>query len=142
MAENRRDILSYLKTLLESVVGVTTVVRTFKDIDITNYNENELSLIQIKEPSESSKEEMTSMRAIQDLEVQLKIFFVVWGENPTTAYETLTKNIRDKIGNDFKLGNYAIKILIEDISLIDGEIPLYWYFINLDIEYYLNQRNV
>jgi len=142
MAENRRELLAYLATLLGTVAGVITVVRTFIEIDITNYNEAELPLIAIKEPRETPKTEMTSMRAMQDLEIQLKVFFVVWGQNPTDAYETLMKNIRNKLGNDFTLGGYANKTLVKDVSSVFGEMPLYYFLMDLDSEYYLDQKSV
>ncbi len=140
MADNRRDLLAYLATLLGAVTGVVTVVRTLVEIDITNYNEAELPLIAVKEPKEIPKTEMTSMRAIQDLETQLKVFFVVWGQNPTSTYETLMKDIRNKLGNDFTLGGNANKILVKDVSLIFGEMPLYHFLMDLDSEYYLDQK--
>lgn len=140
MAENRRDLLAQLETTLSTITEVKTVVRTLVDIDITNYNEAELPLIAIREPLETAAIEMTSFRAIQRLETKLKVFFVVWGENPTTAYETLIKKIRDKMGSNFKLDGKANKALVKDVSPVDGEMPVYFFLMDLDIRYYLDQK--
>ena len=49
MAENRRDVLSGLETIIGEITSVTTVVRSYKAIDITNYKEADLPIINIKE---------------------------------------------------------------------------------------------
>lgn len=140
MSLNRRAALAQLATNLGAVAEVMTVVRHYAELDITQYTEAELPLIGIKEPGESPDEEMTSMRAVMNLETKLRVYFVCWGINPTATYETLVKAIRDKIGSDFTLTLTATKSLVTDISEIDGEMPLYFFDMDISIKYYLNQQ--
>ena len=139
MALNRRTILANLKTVLSEITEVKTVVRSFVDLDIKKYSETELPLISIREPAESPDDELVSMRAMQNLELKLRIYFVYWDAFPLSSYETLTKAIRDKIGSNFTLNSSATKVLVTTVSEIRGEIPLYDFDIVVDIKYYLNQ---
>ena len=136
--QNRRDALEELKTQLEAVSGVTTVVRSYGDLDITNYAEAELPLIEISEPDEDTYTEMVSQRNLMQINAILKIWFVDWNTIIQTSYETLMKNIRDKIGAKFKLENDAIQCRVDSISKVEGELPLWSYTIVLELKYYLN----
>lgn len=140
MTENRRTLLADLKTLLEGVTGVVTVVRHYsEELDISKYKENKLPLIAIREPSEIAEEELTSMRAMQWLEVNLKIYFIDWELVVGSTYETLLKNIRDKIGNDPRLNSSSVFTLVGAISAVGGEMPLYMFTMALKCRYYLDQ---
>ena len=140
MPENRRNILAELKTVLEEITEVKTVVRSHMDIDIAQYASANLPLINILEPSESAEAELTDRRATQLLEgPQLRVHFVEWAEVPSTAYETLVKAIRDKIGGNFKLNNKVIACWVKSISRTDGLMPLYFFNIELRLMYCLNQ---
>lgn len=142
MTLNRRDALATLKTKLEEISEVKTVVRSYMEIDITNYKTADLPLINIIEPAEEAEEQMTSMRAIMELLVRLKVWFVDWAEDPdVTIYETLIKKIRDKIGANFKLDNTVTGVWVLDVSLVDGELPVYNIEIGLAMKYYLSQQD-
>lgn len=140
MSENRRDVLANLKTALEAVPGVTTVVRTYTPLDLPAlYSESDLPLIELQEPDESDENEMTGRRAIAFLAVEAIVHFVDWDGTPDSTYETLMKNIRDAIGNDFNLNGKSVATWITGVTKIDGELPLYFYGLTFNCEYYLNQ---
>ena len=142
MTENRRDILAELKTVLEEITVVKTVVRSHMFIDITQYASAQLPLINMLEPSESAEQELTDRRATQLLEgPQLRVHFVEWAEIPSAAYEALVKAIRDKIGVKFKLNNKAIACWVKTISKTDGLMPVYFFDIELRLMYCLNQQD-
>jgi len=142
-SQNRRTILAALKTILEELAPtyITTVVRTYTEIDITNYLTADLPLIEIQEPEESAETEMTNRRSIQNLEATLRVWFVDWAEDPdATIYETLMKQIRDKIGAQFKLDNSAIADWVGAIPKLCGEMPVWNFSMGLLLRYYLNQQ--
>lgn len=152
MALNRRAALAKLKTILEEITEIKTVVRSYggrtvrgagdlESFDITSYTSAQLPLIEIQEPAEDTEQQNTSMRAIMALECTLKLWFVSWAEIPTSAYETLIKKIRDKIGANFKLDNTVTGIWVIEISLVSGELPVYNIEIELAMKYYLNQQD-
>jgi len=141
MAENRRAILSALKTLLESVTGVTTVVRSYGELDVAQYQASDLPLIEIEEPSESTDEDSTGRRAIMLLEAKLKVWFVDWNDIPQSTYETLMKNIRDDVGSGFTVSGSAVACWITVVSPIKGELPVFNFEMSLRLKYYLNQLN-
>lgn len=141
--QNRRTVLANLKTVLEelSPTYVTTVVRTYTEIDITNYLTADLPLIEIQEPPEVSETEMTGRRSIRALEVMLKVWFVDWAEDPdATIYETLAKQVRDKLGAKFTVDQSAIANWIDDVSKIEGEMPVWNFSMGLVLRYYLDQQ--
>ncbi|TET09092.1 hypothetical protein E3J84_05500 [Candidatus Aerophobetes bacterium] len=145
--QNRRTILASLKTALEelSPTYVKTVVRTYTEIDITNYLTTDLSLIEIQEPSEVAETEMTGRRSIRALEVTLRVWFVDWAEDPdATIYEALMKQIRDKVGAKFTLPQAgvpsAIATWIGGTSKIEGEMPVWNFSMGLVLKYYLDQQ--
>lgn len=142
MASNRWEVLTELVTELTAVTGVTTVVRAYTDVDITQYLAADLPLIEVREPAEGNEAEMTGMRAMAYLEMKLKVWFVNWGENPTSTYDTLVKNIRDKIGGSFTLNCEATKCLVVGVSVIQGIMPVYFFEVELSLQYYLNQQAV
>ena len=89
MALNRRTALAQLKTTLEEITEIKTVVRSYggrtvrgaadlESFDITNYTSAQLPLIEIQEPAEDTEQQNTSMRAIMALELILKLWFVSW----------------------------------------------------------------
>lgn len=141
--QNRRAVLANLKTALEelSPTYVTTVVRTYTEIDITNYLTTDLPLIEIQEPLEVSETEMPGRRSIRALEVVLKVWFVDWAEDPdATIYETLMKAIRDKIGAKFTVDSSAIATWVGDVLKIEGEMPVWNFSMGLVLKYYLDQQ--
>jgi len=142
MALNRRDILSGLETLLATVTGITTVVRSYGDegIDITQYTQANLPLIDLIEPAEENDEEMTSHRSIQFLDTVLRLYFVDWNDDVQSTYETFVKNLRDKVGGDFRVDGTATACWITDISKVLGEVPLWNIDFDLRVKYYLNQQ--
>ena len=142
MSLHRTIILSKIKEVLQTITEVKTVVRTYKDIDLQLYKTTDLPLIEIREPVETTASQMTSMRAMMDLGISLVIHFVSWSESPTTEYEALTKKIRDKIGNDFKLDNTVTAIWVQTVTIVDGTMPVYKFGITLMLRYYLDQENV
>lgn len=144
MSQTRRTILAALKLILEELAPtyVTTVVRTYMELDITNYLTADLPLIEIQEPEESAETEMTSRRSIQNLEVTLRVWFFNWAEEPDEAiYETLMKQIRDKIGSEFKIDNTAIADWVGGITKLEGEMPVWNFSMGLILRYYLNQQS-
>ena len=138
MADNRRDVLSGLETIIDEISEVTTVVRSYREVDILNYKEAELPLVNIIEPDEDTYQDMTSNRAIMSLGVMVKVWFVSWAEVPTSTYETLMKKIRDKIGANFTLDDTVDAAWIDSVTAIEGEMPVYNYGISMQIRYYLN----
>jgi len=140
MAENRRSILSNLETALGNVSGVNTVLRFYTNLDVTQYTEAELPLIAVKEPGEENDTEMTGRRAMVSIDLMIRLYFVTWGINPTSTYETLVKNIRDEIGEDFHLNNKSVATWVTSVSDIDGDMPLYSVDIGLRCLYYQNQQ--
>ena len=145
MAQNRRDILDSLKTLIESVTGITTVIRTYNEDDealnIEIYATADLPLVEIKEPDEPTYQEMTSHRTLMQLLVDLRVYFVDWNTNVQASYETLMRDIRNKIGDDFKLGNTTIESRVDSISPIEGVLPVRSFGISLELRYYLNEKS-
>jgi len=138
MAENRRDVLSGLETIIDAISEVTTTVRTYAPVDILNYKEAEMPLVNIIEPGEDTYQDMTSHRAIMSLGVVLKVWFVSWAEVPTSTYETLMKEIRDAIGANFTLGGAVDAAWVDGVTEISGEMPVYNYGISMQVRYYLN----
>ncbi|MHA1386760.1 MAG: hypothetical protein ACTSR3_23640, partial [Candidatus Helarchaeota archaeon] len=130
-----------LATIVDNISEVKTVVRSYLDIDVVNYKESELPLVNIREPSEESYESMTSQRSIMDLKIVLRVYFVSWNETPTTTYETLVKKIRDAIGENFTLNGKASGTWVDTISALDGNLPVYFFDIELTCRYYLNEKN-
>ena len=140
MAENRRDILSGLVTLFQSISEIKTVIRHYADdFDITQYSESDLPLLALREPAETPEDELTSLRALMNLELRLRLYFINWGYTPTSAYETLIKKIRDKAGSDFTVNNTAVAMWVRELSPVEGRLPLYWVELGLVCKYYLDQ---
>jgi len=75
------------------------------------------------------------------LMVDLKVYFVDWNTDVQDSYETLMKNLRDKIGGDFKLGNTTIESRVDSISPVEGILPLRSFGISLELRYYLNEKS-
>lgn len=138
---NRRDALSNLATILATTTGITTVVRTYGDIDITKYSSTQLPLIEVQEPEETPDEEMTSMKQIAFLDLILKVWFVTWGMAPTSTYEDFVKAIRNKIGANFKLNDTATGCWVISVTKVEGEMPLFHFNISLRLKYYLDLTN-
>ena len=138
----RSQVLAALKDALAAAAGVKTAVRTYRDMDISNYKEASLPLVEVREPDEIPDEEATSMRQLSSLNATARVWFVTWGESPTTTYEALTKAIRDAIGNNFTLGGKATGCWVVDVSRVEGEMPLYHFDITFRTHYCLNLRNV
>ena len=139
MSLNKRDIFAALKTLLEEITEVKTVVRVFDPIDIKLRFTTELPLIEIQEPDETVDKSMTSRRSIMSLATQLRVFFVRWGDVPNNDYENLEKVIRNKIGDNFCIENTAIATFVTKVSKVAGPMPLYQFTIGLRMLYYINE---
>lgn len=139
---NRRAILSALETILKTVSGITTVVRSYGEegIDITQYAEAELPLIDLNEPAEENDDEMTSRRSIQFMDTVLKVYFVDWNDAVQSTYETFVKNIRDKVGANFTVNQTATGCWVTDVSQVKGELPLWHIEFDLRVKYYLDQQ--
>jgi len=59
-------VLSGLKTILSSVSGIKTVVRTYADLVLSaSYKTTDLPLIEIREPEEYPETELTGMRQME-----------------------------------------------------------------------------
>ena len=141
MAQTRKTLIENLLTILGDVDDINTVLRFYINLDITQYKEEEeLPLIAVKEPAEENDQEMTDRRAMATLDLTIRLYFVSWGITPTDTYETLMKNIRDKIGGDFNLNSSSVATWVTDVSEIDGDMPLYFVDIGLRSLYYLNQQ--
>jgi len=138
---NRRISLAGLASVVAEIPEIITVVRTYKEIDITQYLAAELPLVEIREPEEVPVAELTGQRALQSLEVTLKVWFVNWGDNPLAAYEELMRLLRNKIGANFTLAGETCATWITRISPIDGTMPVFWYEMGLTMHYYLNQKD-
>ena len=139
MPTKRKNILAELATFLATVTGVETVVRTYTEIDITKYTASQLPLIELLEPAEMNDEELTGRRSIAQLETILKVWFVDWNDTPQATYETLVANIRNKIGDEFRVNNNAIACWVVGVTELDGELPVWNFKIGLKLLYSLNQ---
>jgi len=142
---NRRTLLANLETALGTISDIKTVFRHYISLDITQYTEIELPLIAIKEPAEENDQEMTARRAMVSLDLSIRLYFVSWGIAPTTVaptrtYETLIKKIRNKVGGDFTLNGGSTATWVIGVSVVDGDMPLYFVDIGLRSLYYQNQQ--
>jgi len=142
MAQNRRSVLAAFEALMGAISQVTTVVRSYSPIDITQRTQAELPLINIMEPAEEPEEHLTSMREMAWLTLNMRLYFVHFEETPDAVYGGLVKAIRDKIGNNFRVSNTATSALIDSISAIGegSEMPLYWMDFEVAIKYYLDEK--
>ncbi len=139
---NRRDVLSGLKTILSSVSGIKTVVRTYADLVLSaSYKTTDLPLIEIREPEEYPETELTGMRQMELLNLTLRVWFIDWAESPTSTYETLVKDIRNKIGGSFTVGDSAVACWVNNVGIVEGEMPLFHFDIALRTKVYLNLQN-
>jgi len=138
---NRRDVLAELKTVLEEITEIKTVVRTYleTEFDITQHAMAELPLIAIPEPVEETEEEGTSQRSMMALLTKLIVYFLHWGVSPDVTYETLVKKIRDKIGNNFTLNEKATESRVTSVSSVLGIMPVYNFVAELELRYYLDE---
>lgn len=139
--QNRRSVLAGLATILGTVTGVTTVVRSYGDFDVTQYAEVDLPLIVVEEPEEATDEDLTSRRAMMLLDSMLKVWFVDWNDNPQTTYETLMKNIRNKLGSEFLVNQTAVACWVTGIGKIQGQLPVRNFDVEITLRYYLDQQN-
>lgn len=136
----RYYIMGALADIFSEVIGVTTVAPSYKDVDITNYNEADLPLAEIQEPDETPDVEATGMRQVMLLDVKIRIWFADWCEQPTLVYNGLLKAIRDEVGNNFTLNGTATACWVTEVSKVEGETPLYHFDITLRTKYYLNMK--
>jgi len=140
---SRAEVLSNLETILGAVSEIKTVVRSYfgANFDITQYSTTDLPLVVIPEPEETTHQELTSHRAIMNLSLDLIVYFLSWGVSPIDSYESLVKAIRDKIGANFTLNGSATEARVNRISSISGNLPVYWFVIELELRYYLNETS-
>jgi len=144
MEQNRGNVLAALKTTITNL-GSTyakTVVRSYSGADIQMYLDTDLPLVDMREPNENNDKELTSFRSINKMALVLRIYFVSWAESASSTYEDIIKSVRNAIGANFKATETALKAEVTTISGIQGEMPLYWVDIGLDIRYYLDQKDV
>lgn len=143
MALNRRSILAAFAVLMNAIGAVTTVVRTYRPVDIKQYTRAQMPLINIVEPAEEPEEHLTSMREMAWLTLNMRLYFLHWGETPDPTYGGLVKAIRNKIGGNFRVSNTATSALIDSITVIseDSSMPLYWMDFEVAIKYYLDEKN-
>jgi len=111
------------------------------DIDITQYNITDLPLVAIKEPEEDTDEEMTSQRSLMSLTTRLRVYFVYWGEDPSSTYKTLIRGIRNKIGASFTLSNNVTEARVSEMTAVLGTLPVYYVELELEMKYYLNEKS-
>lgn len=142
MSQNRRTVLDAIYDKVDAVTVVKTVTRSLAVRDILNYNETDLPLVDLREPRETADVEMTSMRQIGFLDVILRVWFTHWGEDPSSTYETLMKDIRNKLGEDPTMGQCAVASWVTGVSNVEGEMPLFRFDISLRTKYHLNLANV
>ena len=145
MAQDRRSVMTALATKLAEITEIQTVVRTYldTDFDITQYTQSQLPLIVIPEPAETTDEECTSQMSMMALATKLRIYFLDWAIDPdSTKYEALVKKIRDKIGANFTLGDTATECRVNAVSQILGIVPVYDFFMDLEMKYWLNELSV
>lgn len=144
---NMGDVLIALKSVLNELVisgDIKTVVRVYsQEFDITQYAKADLPLIAIPEPVEDTDEECTSQMSMMALGAKLLVYFLDWAMDPdATKYELLKKKIRDKIGANFNLNGAAEECRVADISLVLGTMPVYNFIIDLEMKYYMSEKNV
>jgi hypothetical protein len=142
MQLNRRDLLAQLAATLAGTTGVTTVVRCYETLDILNYTEAQLPLIEIVEPAENVEQQLVSRRQIIAVRLELRVWFVSWAEIPTSTYESLMKNIRNKMAESFTLQQKATGCWVMSIGPIQGTLPVYNFTIGLRMKYYLDETDV
>ena len=142
MKLNRRDIGSNVASVLQALTEVKNVVRSNARLDISNYYETDLPLIEIKEAAETPDVELTSQRQMSFLDLTLRVYFVEWGEFPNSTYETLIKKIRNIIGNNFTLNETANGAWVVGVGEIQGAMPLYYLDLDCRVKYYLEQCDV
>jgi len=138
----RGNFLGQLKTTLSAVTGINSVVRSYTELDIKQYSEAELPLIEIVEPSEDPDRELTSQHSLVFFDTKLKIWFVDWNDQPQIIYETIMKRIRDTIGGVFTMECKANACYVTSVAKLEGSVPLYSYEMDLRTKIYLNQKNV
>jgi len=138
--QNRRAVLAELATQIALVSGVVTVQRSYGEFDITQKASSNLPLIEIFEPEEDTYTEMVGRRNLMQLLVSMKVWFVDWNDTPQATYETLMKNIRDKIGSKFKLENDAIECRVDSISAVEGTLPRWSFEMVLELRYYMDEE--
>jgi len=140
---NRGDVLAALKTVLEEISEVETVVRVLlSDFDVTQYAMADLPLIAISEPAEGTFEEMIGQKSVMELATKLSIYFLHWGISPDVTYKALIKAIRDKLGANFTLSETAVECRVAGVSIILGTMPVYNFAIELEMKYHLDETNV
>jgi len=141
MQMNRRSLLAQLKTTLSAVTGVVTVVRSYEELDILNYAEAQLPLINIIEPDEAVEQQLVGRRQMISVHAELRVWFVSWAEIPTSTYEALMKSIRDKLAESFTLQCTATGCWVTSISSIQGTLPVYYFTVGLRCKYYLEEED-
>jgi len=138
---NRRNILAGLETILKTITSVKAVVRSYMPVDIEQYATTSLPLIEIREPAESPDAEMTSRRQIVNMDTAIRVFFLSWAESPAVAYESLVKEIRNKVGVNFNVSGTATACWVVGVGQVNGEMPLYQFSMTLRVRYYLNEQD-
>lgn len=142
MVQDRRTVLAALKDKLSEISEVETVMRAYfgEAFDITQYTQASLPLIAIAEPEEETYRESTGQRSLMMLNTRLWIYLLDWAIDPdATKYEDLVKKIRDKIGNNFDLGGVAAESRVMSVSTVEGTMPLYHFFMDLEMRYDLDE---
>jgi len=140
----RENVLAALKTVLEEITEIKTVVRVYlSEFDVCQYAQVELPLVAISEPAEETDEESTSQRSMMALATRLLVYIIDWAIDPdSTKYDALVKKIRDKIGDNFTLNDTATECRVASVSTIMGVMPVYDFVVDLEMKYYLNEKDV
>ena len=141
MALNRRAILSGLAAVLAEITEVKTVVRTLLDADMKIYATTVLPLIEVQEPDETEDRSLTSQRQIMFLDTVIRVWFVRWGADPNSTYETLVTKIRNKIGDHFTINETATGAWVTRVTGIEGAMPLYHFDMSIRVKYYLDEKS-
>jgi len=137
----RYYIMNAMADIFSEVIGVESVTRSYKEADMTAYNEADLPLVEIQEPFEAADVEATSQHQVMLLDVKIRIWFADWCEEPSYVYEGLLKAIRDTLGNNFNLNGTATACWVTEVTKVEGETPLYHFDLTLRTKYWLNQRS-
>lgn len=128
---NRRDVLAALKTILEEISEIKTVVRVYleAEFDLTQYAQADLPLVAIPEPAEETDEEMTSQKSMMALATKLIVYFIDWDIAPDTTkqvLELLESGYVDCVGADIGKQVQDDTVEIGELLAYDNTLRKWW----------------
>lgn len=128
---NRREALAALKTVLEEISEIKTVVRTYKEAEfgITQHAQADLPLIIIPEPAEETYEEMTSQHSMMSLLTKLMVYFLDWDTVPDATrqvLELLESGYVDCIATDIGKQVKDDDVEIGELLAYDNTLRKWW----------------